>query len=209
MKKAFSLAEILVTLMIIGVIAGMTIPALRKDSTNKATATNLKKIYSELNHSFSLYLTENYASKLCRTRIFDETSQFENFVKEKLNVAYTCDESEPEKCFGNDNLVTSTKSYLLTSGIAIAFGEFDTNSCPDDYAIIFIDTNGPKPPNKGGTDQFMLNVNGSGLVQTSNNLNSPNYVENAKETCENSQNDYDAAWACAIHIQSNGWEIKY
>jgi len=55
MKKAFSLAEILITLMIIGVIAGMTIPTLRKDSTNKATATNLKKVYSELKQSLICY----------------------------------------------------------------------------------------------------------------------------------------------------------
>ena len=48
MKKfsAFSLAEVLVTLMIIGVIAGMTIPALRKDAMDRTIATNLKKAYS-------------------------------------------------------------------------------------------------------------------------------------------------------------------
>ena len=48
MKKyrAFTLAEVLLTLMIIGVIAGMTIPALRKNTMNRTVATNLKKAYS-------------------------------------------------------------------------------------------------------------------------------------------------------------------
>ena len=47
-NKAFTLAEVLVTLMIIGVIASITIPTLKKTSDEKAYVAGALKAYSEL-----------------------------------------------------------------------------------------------------------------------------------------------------------------
>jgi len=53
-KKAFTLAEVMITLLIIGIIASLTIPGLI-NSTNKAEyVTKLKKEYSVLNQAFNL-----------------------------------------------------------------------------------------------------------------------------------------------------------
>lgn len=209
--RAFSLAEILVTLMIIGVIAGMTIPALKKDSMNRTVATNLKKIYSELNQVVALTLTENYTNRVCRTGLFDSVDTFEKeFVKSKLNVVTICDSGSPEKCFGNSTLVSSDKSYLLNSGIAVAFVGVDVacSDGPDFDILIFIDVNGPKPPNKGGSDQFMMQMNGMGKVYMGSGAGGVS-GEYTSDTCADATSDYEAAWACAIKIQQDGWEIKY
>ena len=45
----FTLAEVLITLGIIGVVAAMTMPVLIQNYQKKATATSVKKAYSELN----------------------------------------------------------------------------------------------------------------------------------------------------------------
>lgn len=45
----FTIAEVLVTLGIIGVVAALTLPALIQNYQKKATATSVKKAYSELN----------------------------------------------------------------------------------------------------------------------------------------------------------------
>ena len=45
-KKAFTLAEVLITLGIIGVVAAMTLPTLVGEYQKKQTATQLKKFYS-------------------------------------------------------------------------------------------------------------------------------------------------------------------
>ena len=209
MKNGFSLAEVLVTLMIIGVIAGMTIPSLRKDSVNKTVSTTLKKVYSELNQSYNLFLQENYSSKLCRTHVLDDDVKFEaDFIYSKFSVMLACDAGAPEKCFGNDSVIGSRKSYLLTNGVALAFDTLRQGWCPNLWGNIYVDVNGPKSPNKGGVDQFVLNVNNSGLVQTSYSINHSSYVNYARETCS-SGSDYNAAWACAVLIQADGWEIKY
>ena len=47
--QAFTLAEVLITLGIIGVVAAMTLPVLIQNYQKKATATSVKKAYSELN----------------------------------------------------------------------------------------------------------------------------------------------------------------
>ncbi|MDR1168694.1 MAG: prepilin-type N-terminal cleavage/methylation domain-containing protein, partial [Heliobacteriaceae bacterium] len=45
-RFAFTLAEVLITLGIIGIIAALTMPALISDYKEKATVAKLKKVYS-------------------------------------------------------------------------------------------------------------------------------------------------------------------
>ena len=45
-RNAFTLAEVLITLAIIGVVAAMTIPTLISDFQEKVTVTKLQKVYS-------------------------------------------------------------------------------------------------------------------------------------------------------------------
>ena len=48
-RLGFTLAEVLITLGIIGVVAALTLPALIQNYQKKSTATSVKKAYSELN----------------------------------------------------------------------------------------------------------------------------------------------------------------
>ena len=50
-KKAFTLAEVLITLTIIGVIAAITIPNLMQKYTKHQYVVGLKKAYSELSNA--------------------------------------------------------------------------------------------------------------------------------------------------------------
>lgn len=61
MKKmyAFTLAEVLLTLGIIGVIAAMTLPALIQNNKNKEVEVKLKKIYSVMNQAILLSEKDN------------------------------------------------------------------------------------------------------------------------------------------------------
>lgn len=58
-RKAFTLAEVLITLGIIGVVAALTIPTLITNQRNKKFEANVKKVYSELNQVSKLYLNDN------------------------------------------------------------------------------------------------------------------------------------------------------
>lgn len=57
--KAFTLAEVLITLGIIGVVAAMTLPTIIQKQQDKVTVTKLKKMYSVLSQSYLFALEEN------------------------------------------------------------------------------------------------------------------------------------------------------
>ena len=48
-KLAFTLAEVLMTLGIIGVVAAMTLPTLITDFQKRSTVTMVKTLYSKIN----------------------------------------------------------------------------------------------------------------------------------------------------------------
>lgn len=53
-EKAFTLAEVLITLGIIGIVAALTLPALVASNKEKARVTNLKKIYSQMQNAWNM-----------------------------------------------------------------------------------------------------------------------------------------------------------
>ena len=53
-NKAFTLAEVLITLAIIGVVAAMTLPTLITKYRKQQTVAHLKKVYTSLNQAMRL-----------------------------------------------------------------------------------------------------------------------------------------------------------
>ena len=61
-KLAFTLAEVLITLGIIGIVAALTMPALIQKNNNKVVETRLKKFYSAINQAI-LMAEKDYGDK--------------------------------------------------------------------------------------------------------------------------------------------------
>jgi len=59
MKKAFTLAEVLITLGIIGVVAAMTMPVLMQNHKKQVTVARLKKAYNTISNAISLSEIDN------------------------------------------------------------------------------------------------------------------------------------------------------
>lgn len=59
MKKAFTLAEVLITLGIIGIVAAMTLPTLIGKYQKKQTVTQLKKAYTEISQLLKMSELDN------------------------------------------------------------------------------------------------------------------------------------------------------
>lgn len=66
MKKGFTLAEVLITLGIIGVVAAMTMPSLIQNYRKKEATTRIKKFYSMMSQAVLLQqtITENQQNGL-------------------------------------------------------------------------------------------------------------------------------------------------
>lgn len=58
-QKAFTLAEVLITLGIIGIVAAMTLPDLVQKQQKKQTTVALKKFYSSFQNAINLSQVDN------------------------------------------------------------------------------------------------------------------------------------------------------
>lgn len=70
MKKAFTLAEVLITLGVIGVVAAMTMPSLVANYQKKVWVNQLKKTVSVMNQAFQKMLADDGVDSLADTEVF-------------------------------------------------------------------------------------------------------------------------------------------
>ena len=63
-KKAFTLAEVLITLSILGVVAALTIPSLVNRQSEMAAIVKLKKAISQFEQVSEVYMAENEAQNI-------------------------------------------------------------------------------------------------------------------------------------------------
>ena len=92
MKKAFTLAEVLITLGIIGVVAALTMPVLIQNHKEKTTVARLKKTYSVLSNAYMLALNENpdVTSWFPSDEISENSKIFFDKIKPYLKIQKEC-----------------------------------------------------------------------------------------------------------------------
>ena len=96
-KAAFTLAEVLITLAIIGVVAAMTIPTLISNFQQKALDNQFKKIYAMLNQNLLKvqgdigYTPKCYSLGANSGFVFDECDEFKEKFIGSLKVSKICD----------------------------------------------------------------------------------------------------------------------
>ena len=153
-QTGFSLAEALITLTIIGIIAMLVVPGLRKYSSKHAFAAQLKKDYMTLNNSLDYVLADDFEVDI-------EEMGGSAFFLEKMvptfNTIMQCSGSNMyaseggRGCFGTDSQglsVTPSNAVMLADGSTIGNSNM--------YYII--DVNGPNLPNIEGADIFMYEL---------------------------------------------------
>lgn len=182
MKKAFTLAEVLITLAIVGIVATMTIPTLTTKYRYKSYETSLFKAKSMFAQATQMLLIQNGISKLSHMEIFRECYDqpcgelpidFSPYIKLKpymsdtpieyksLNgdssIGMTMDCTESGSCWQTANGMIF-KTYARTNKPVLSLD----NSYV--YIDISIDINGKKGPNTLGRDSFGLRIGDTGKV---------------------------------------------
>ena len=107
-RAAFTLAEVLITLGIIGVVAAMTIPTLIADYQEKVMVTKIKQGHSQLTNAIQLYVAQNNcANMLC---LFDTKKSSDEVASELTTVL-----RKAKVCTANDTTEKYCKYYALKS----------------------------------------------------------------------------------------------
>lgn len=156
MKKAFTLAEVLITLGIIGVVAAMTIPALITNYQKKVTATRVKKAYAELLQAIKLSEAENETIESWdrgTDRSIENTRRFiEKYIMPYYKGLTLCSEGVTYKC--GYPVSYDGANYLTLNGTQISFVVSQT-----EILYVIIDINGKEKPNILGNDSFYFEIN--------------------------------------------------
>ena len=126
MKKAFTLAEVLVTLGIIGVVSAMTVPTLMQNHQRKTYVTQLHKVYNEFSQALVQYQTDRNAINLTEAGLTSQVN-FNSFISNYFKTVQMCDSLTP--CFTDDYKTlngggvnfTDGTSYVLASGSSVRF----------------------------------------------------------------------------------------
>ena len=167
-RTAFTLAEVLITLGIIGIVAAMTLPILIQNHQKRVAVERLKKEYSLLQQALKMYQADNNVD----FDEFDTTLSADEFMHTYiLPYVQTIGECENStKCykkfpFGHNKitpLVINNKFYILKDGSFLGISQ----DAPVGK-VFFIDINGEQKPNITGRDIFFFFfVNKSTILKT-------------------------------------------
>ena len=170
---AFTLAETLIVMGIIGVVAALTLPNLNSSTGEKEKVAKVKKIYSDLNDAFGRaqavygpfdewFVNDGSDYDKMNKRAFDRITEF-------LKSSKVCDTST--QCAipiidHNGSSGESDRAVILADGATVVFdrdGYFEPE--------VAIDIDGPnKGPNRPGKDSFIF------LVSQNDGIYIDNYV---------------------------------
>jgi len=164
-KSGFTLAEVLVTLMVIGIIATITIPTLLQTTNERELKTAWKKTFSDLSQAYKLITQDNSGSFQALCSNDDQICLRDKFAAH-LNVIKTCTTAQlPGNCWHNkdlnvfDQVLSDNSGLVLNNGTYISL-DMDSKHCTvilDGMLYcgkIVVDVNGAKGPNIEGKDIF-------------------------------------------------------
>lgn len=216
-KFAFTLAEVLITLGIIGIVAAMTIPTLSQKLYEKRTVTQLRAVQSILAQAIKAAEAEDGEVEGWGLKQ-DSSKEDAELIAEKLlkhmKVAHDCG-TEPDTngfCFPNitytylngnktPNYASQDNYYkiILNNGASIFIQSYPDNTDNDEGYLNFnVDINGPKPPNTVGKDLFDFNYS-KGSVRPNG---APGSYGDGK--CDKKK----SGWGCAYYVLQTGKLLK-
>lgn len=158
-KKGFTLAETLITLMVIGVVAALTIPTLMQVYKDKQLETAAKKAMTTIGNGFKLMIAENDGSTeelpmtkcgedfSCLSGVFHKSFQIgtdKSKTHEGFAESYTKHDSDEEAGFKWDDV-----NYIFTTNDGMTYGYLGG------FGVV-VDLNGEKGPNKICEDVIKL-----------------------------------------------------
>jgi len=217
---AFTLAEVLITLGIIGIVAAMTIPTLQNNSQKTQYVTGLKKAYSNTQQAFKMIMADEGVNDFGYISLFDGTSfdnpernnKIDELIKKFFNVIKSCKYGDAscqihgyKYLDGTNNGDSLSIGFIFYTADGMAFSLYLYDSCvtsphyPEYVQIkgicgdLAVDINGIKKPNQWGRDIFSFYIGSNGSLM-------PRYgVDDAKF-------NYGANWATQMGMMTY-WQL--
>ena len=191
-KAAFTLAEVLITLGIIGVVAAMTMPSLIQSHQDKEITARLKKVYSVLGNAYLRAYTDIGEPTTWGLITIGTSGSLEDYkssvalyeaMGKYINIARDCKNTTNSGCFASGNYYyldgskwtnyeTARHIYrvITNDGVSLGFHGYSADCSAQELnmtkcGVIHVDIDGPKRGTSTfGKDLFRFFVTEKGIV---------------------------------------------
>ncbi|MBQ2870803.1 type II secretion system protein [bacterium] len=212
-QKAFTLAETLITLSIIGVVAAMTVPTLMSNMNKQTYVTGLKKAHSVLTNAIQMIPeSEGCGGDYVCSGFIEPNNKQEalySFTKDSLDLLSKQLKGKLiEDCsdiIGNRPYITSKRCIQTEDGMVI----YRTGPSYNDR-IIAVDINGKKGPNNANRDIWAFFLKNVGEINENSNLTLIPQGQTYNYSCENGapyvnkNSSYDWDAYCTYEVLKTG-----
>ena len=228
----FTLAEVLITLGIIGVVATLTLPSILTQKVEKERVSQLKKVYSTLNQAYLQTVSENGTPDEWGMETMDDELSHYIFAKNfrpYLRLSKDCIDLPPGEvakvCQVQLTDSTTAKSVILIDGTTVTFRVYDGNCTHMGRNVcgeFRIDLNGHRLPNKNGEDIFRLYFSKDGVIPFGLQNSIYTFERGCNKNITSPYPTYDPAnmYACAgwviynenmdyLHCDDLSWDGKH
>ena len=211
---AFTLAETLVVMGIIGVVAALTIPNLNQSTGDREKVAKVKKIYSNLEDAFgratavygeynNWFVNDNDDIEIITNRFTDRMTEFMKMSKDCGSEPKGCLSEEYKDLLDNTTYKmvemwsdTAQRYFLSADGTGVLFQCFNGVVNWVECSVL-VDLDGPKGSNTFGKDfLLMIDINelGQSYLLGSEEINSDDYIRSC----------YESGFKCAYWIVQTG-----
>ena len=222
-KAAFTLAEVLITLGVIGIVAAMTLPMLIEDYRKKEIPIRMKKFYSTIESAIQLAVLDNgdmqYWTYPVEQNDAESTSAFvKTYIFPYLTGIKECDAGD-NKCKQFSTILYGGNHgdrmpiYVFLDGSCFGLVAGDSGAAGSQLHITY-DYNCMGKPNEFDKDIFAFYIKGKPYGEKQYQFIAGNFPvlnantrEDLLDLCKRHTEDHMHG-ICSALIQYDGWEIK-
>ena len=216
-KKAFTLAEVLITLGIIGVVAALTIPSLMNAHKAARYRSQFLKSYSTLQQAFRLMQEDDVSTDPATYPHGTYYQTFRNYLKGTLDCERIGREVKNPPCWTRNAPIENKTYKSLDKKSNVNTGLLDdgqlvlpdgTNVYVENVAgtgeyivLVSVDINGyMSPPNRWGYDLFTFQMI-EGELKVMGDINTKYTIQ--QTYCNHAATGFLNGIACAINAKNN------
>lgn len=221
MRKAFTLAEVLITLGIIGVVAAMTMPSLIAEHRERETVAKLKKVYSTLQQAYILAIQEHESPENWdwgNPGKFESAAKIMDILIPYLSVNKSCRDGRcfPDVTYRRLNGTNHTNYYkgnniatfilndgtallLYSAGVCTLNNNNPDGTKKDNCGFIYADLNGKSLPNQFGKDIFGFVLDVKGIYP----FGMEDYTYPFSTSCNRKKDSYLNGLGCTVWVIQN------
>lgn len=183
-KSAFTLAEVLLTLIVVGVVAAMTIPSLNDYAEEQRYVAACKKAFSDISAATGVLETKYgdlqfwpWSTQSTMANRYQEVMNVSN-IKHVKYLGACLNNPEKDVCANFNN---SDVYFTTGDGVSWDIIKYENGGAA------LVDVNGINPPNIQGIDIFGFKIAPNGVFAMGDTTNDANYE-----------------WGCTAYVLKHG-----